>query len=486
MPRVLLASLYQESCSFVPSRTDLEVFRRNFLYRGPQIVTELADTSFEVAGALHAAAALHIEVIPVLAAFGGTGGPLYDETFETLRDWILDGARCHQADLDGVLLSLHGAMVTERRDDPEGEILAALRRILGPTVPIVCSLDMHAHITAEMLRHATAVVGFRTHPHVDFAETGDRAMRLLARVIAGDSHPTTAHVKLQMIAPPESHNTSRPPMAPLMQAILEIERQPRVLAVSLFAPPVIDVPDLGWSIVVVSDADLETAQHYAATLADRAWQNRHLFQVRKTPIPEALDRARAHPGGPIIFADSSDSTSGGASGDSTWLLRELLASPVAGRALLMIVDPEAVAACIDVGVGSCIDLYVGGNLAPEFSQPVRVRGTVRTISDGVYQMRRPPMLARRGRTVVLESGDLSLVISEHPVFTWDEEFYRSVGLFPREVKVVQLKSPGGFRPIYEPFAAEIIEIDSPGPTDSDLRRLPFARVTRPLFPLDDI
>jgi len=456
------------------------------LYRGPQIIAELADTSFEIAGALHAAAALQIEVVPVLAAFGGTGGPLLDETYEALRGWIIEGALCHRRELDGALLALHGAMVTERRDDPEGELLSDLRELLGPTIPIVCSLDMHAHVTTDMLRHATAVVGFHTHPHVDFFETGDRAMRLLARVMAGEANPTTAHIKLPMIAPPESHNTSRPPMEPLMEAVLETERQPQMLAASLFAPPVIDVPDLGWSIVVVSDGDLEAAEQSAAILAEHAWQKRHLFQVQKTPISDALARARAHPGGPIILADSSDSTSGGASGDSTWLLRELIAAPVPGQALLMVVDPEAVAACIEVGVGTYIDLQVGGKLAPEFSQPVRVHGTIRTISDGAYQMRSPPMLARRGRTVVLENGDLSLVISEYPVFTWDEEFYRSVGLHPREAKLVQLKSPGGFRPIYEPFAAEIIEIDSPGPTDSDLRRLPFSRVTRPLFPLDDI
>jgi microcystin degradation protein MlrC len=164
----------------------------------------------------------------------------------------------------------------------------------------------------------------------------------------------------------------------------------------------------------------------------------------------------------------------------------LLDSPVPGPCLLVVTDPEAAARCAAAGVGREITLDVGGKLAPAFFQPVRVTGTVRTLSDGRFQMKHPAMPANRGLTAVLQAGDNFIVFSQKPVYTWDEECYRSVGLFPREAKLVQVKSPGGFRPVYEPFAKAIIELDAPGPTDSNLRRLPFKRVTRPLFPLDDI
>jgi microcystin degradation protein MlrC len=159
---------------------------------------------------------------------------------------------------------------------------------------------------------------------------------------------------------------------------------------------------------------------------------------------------------------------------------------VPGPCLLLITDPEAAARCAAAGVGQEITLEVGGKLTPAFFQPVRVTGRVRTLSDGKFQMKNPVLPADRGLTAVLQTGDLFIVLSQKPVYTWDEECYRSVGLFPREAKLVQVKSPGGFRPVYEPFAKAIVELDAPGPTDSNLKRLPFRRVTRPLFPLDDI
>ena len=152
----------------------------------------------------------------------------------------------------------------------------------------------------------------------------------------------------------------------------------------------------------------------------------------------------------------------------------------------MITDPEAVAVCVTAGVRAEVTLPVGGKINPRFSQPVTVTGRVRTLSDGKFQMKNPPTPADRGRAAVLQVGEIAIVLNEKSVYMWDEECYKSVGLDPREAKIVQLKSPGGFRPVYEPFAKAIVELDCPGPTDSDLRRLPYRRVTRPLFPLDDI
>lgn len=487
MPRVLFAYLVQETCSFATTKFDLEAFRRYFLDFGDEVIERHRGGGMEPAGAIAAAEEEGVTLVPVLASYGGTGGPVTDETYSFFRERILEACRREAAAVDGALLCLHGAMVTESLDDPEGDLLPRVRQILGPEKPVVLTLDLHAHITEAMLAPVDGVVAYHTFPHQDFRDTAYRGMKLLARALRREVRPVVAHRKLPMITPPEPQNTSRPPGSEVMGRVLAAEKAPGILAAAIFmVQPQLDLPNLGWSVVVTADGDAALARARADEIGEFAWQNRRRFLFKRTPIPEALRLARESEGGPFVLADTSDATSGGAEGDSTWLLRGLLAEPVPGQALVLICDPEATIKCFAAGVRAEMEVEVGGKLAPAFSQPVRVRGRVRTLSDGVFQMKNPPMPADRGRTAVLQVGEVYIVLSEKPVYTWDEECYRSVGLFPREAKIVQVKSPGGFRPVYEPFAKAIIEIDAPGPTDSDLRRLPFKRVTRPLFPLDDI
>ncbi|HXZ44371.1 MAG TPA: M81 family metallopeptidase [archaeon] len=487
MSRVLLANLAQETCSFVQSKHTLDDFRRYYLYTGQEIIEKLRGGGMEVSAFINAAEEEGIELVPLLATYGGTGGPVTTAAYAYLRDEIFAGARRSAAWVDGAILALHGAMLTEELDDPEGDLLAGLRQILGPSKPIVCSLDCHAHMTDLMVHQATAFVAYQTHPHVDIYDTGYRAMKLFGRAVRGEVRPVMAHRKLRMIAPPEQHNTSRPPMGPIMQRVKDAEKEPGMLAAAIFpVQPQLDVPNLGWSVLAMADGDPALARAKAEEVGKLAWQHRREFLHDRTPIQEALRIARETPGGPIVLADASDGTAGGAEGDSTVLLQALLESPVPGPCLLLVTDPEAVAVCAKAGVGAEVTLEVGGKLTPAFFRSVRVTGRIRTLSDGRFQMKLPPIPANRGLTAVLQVGEIFVVLSEKPIYTWDEECYRSVGLFPREAKVVQVKSPGGFRPIYEPFARAIIDLDAPGPTDSNLVRLPYRRVTRPLFPLDDI
>jgi microcystin degradation protein MlrC len=487
MARVLLANLAQETCSFVQSRHSLDDFRRYYLYTGQEVIDRLRGGGMEIAGVIEAAEKEGVELVPLLATYGGTGGPVQSVAYRHLRDQILAGARRHAATVDGAILALHGAMLTEDLDDPEGDLLTELRQVLGARKPIVCSLDLHAHVTDLMVRQATALVAYHTHPHVDFHDTGVRAMRLLARTLRGEIRPVMAHRKLPMIAPPEQHNTNRPPMGPIMQRVKAVEEEAGLLAAGIFpVQPQLDIPHLGWSAIAVADGKPDLARARADEIGEMAWQQRRDFLYRRTPVRDALRLARETSGGPIVLADAGDGTAGGAEGDSTVLLRALLESPVSGPCLLLVTDPDAVARCAAAGVGAELSLEVGGKLTPTFFQPVRVTGKVRTLSDGRFHMKLPPIPADRGLTAVLQVGDIFVVLSRKPVYTWDEECYRSVGLFPREAKLVQVKSPGGFRPTYEPFAKAIIDVETPGPTDSDLTRLPYRHVTRPLFPLDNI
>jgi len=487
MFRVLLANLAQETCSFVPSRHTLDDFRRYYLYTGQEILDKLAGGGMEVSAIIATAKEEGIELVPTLASYGGTGGPVATEAYEYLKGGILNDAKRYTDTVDAAIVVLHGAMVTEDLEDPEGDLLAALRQILGPNKPIVCSFDCHAHMTDRIVQSVNGLVAYQTHPHQDIYNTGVRALRLLARILRREVRPVMAHCKIPMIAPAETHNTNRLPMKPVMQQVLAAERQPGMLAASIFpVQPWLEVANLGWSVVMVADGDAAKAEASAKEIADAAWSRRREFRHTRTPVAEALRIARETEGGPIVLADASDGTASGAEGDSTELLRALLDSPVPGPCLLLVRDPEAARECAKRGIGVELSLEVGGKLTPAFFKPVRVTGRVRTLSDGCFHLKQPPMPANRGLTAVLQVDNISIVLSEKTTYTWDQECYRSVGLLPREAKLVQVKSPGGFRPVYEPFAKAIIELDTIGPTDSDLARLPFKRVTRPLFPLDDM
>jgi microcystin degradation protein MlrC len=485
MKRVLLVGLKHEVNTFVPGVTTLEDFRRRYLLEGEAIFGPARGSGQEIDGMVEVARAEGIELVPAVAANGGASRPVQDGAHAHIRDRALARAREERGRIDGVILALHGAMATESSEDPEGDLLAALREVVGPSLPIVVSFDMHCHLTQQKLRAADAIVGYHTHPHVDFADTGVRAMRVLAGALRGEVRPVVVQRKIRMVTSAEHHNTGRPPMGEIFQRIAALEQEPGILGATIFATqPWMDVAELGWSAVVVADGDRERAQRRADELARMAWERRERFLVRKTPIAEALRQALGSDARPFVLADSSDSVTGGAYGDGNLLLRALLEARTAETALLTLTDPEAVEACQAAGVGGQVTVPVGGKLTPSFYRPVPVTGRVRALGDGRYTCELPATPIDVGRAAALQVGGICLALSERPAPTIDQEIYRHLGLEPRQAKIVQVKSPGGFRAIYGRYAAGIFEIDTPGPTDSELTRLPFRKIRRPLWPFD--
>ena len=291
MTRVLLVHLIQETCSFAATKFDLDAFRRYYLAFGDEVTPVVKGGRLEPAGVLAAAAEEGIAVMPILSSNGGTGGPVTSEAYAYLRERILEGISRAVGRYAGIVLNLHGAMMTEDRDDPDGDLMHDIRGLVGPNIPIVCSLDMHAQVTDLMAASVDGIVGYHTHPHVDFYDTGYRAMKLLARAMRGEVRPVVAHRKLNMIAPPESHNTTHGPMVPVMARVLAAEREPGILAAALFAvQPQLDLPGLGWSAVVTGDGDRAHAQAVADDLAGFAWDSRCTFLTKRVPISEALRR----------------------------------------------------------------------------------------------------------------------------------------------------------------------------------------------------
>jgi microcystin degradation protein MlrC len=486
--RLAIGGIVQESNSFSPVAGSWLHFPPGQLLRGEELIAGRRGTRTEVGGAIEVARRRGIELAPLLFAMTtAAAGPMHGPVFRALLDELLERLRA-AGPVDGALLVLHGAMAAEGAEDATGEILRAARALLGPGRPLVATLDLHANVTHTMAREATALVGYRTAPHIDLYETGVRAMELLASAVAGEVRPVTVLRRLPMILPAENGRTTEGPYAEVMEAAIAGARQPRVLDASVFSvQPWLDVEDVGCSVVVVGDDDPAPAEALADALGAQFWRSRHRFEVELAPTAATLREALASGRGPWLLADSADAPSSGAPGDSTAVLKELLAQRPARLCLHNIVDAAAVQAMARAGIGATVRLAVGASSGASFYAPLTVEGQVRLLADGAFVNKGlgfQGVMFYRGLTGVLQIGALALVVMERPVIQWDPELYRSVGLEPRDAQVVVVKSPAAFRAAYGPLAAEIRVLDAPGVCSPMLRALPWKRCRRPIFPLD--
>jgi microcystin degradation protein MlrC len=483
---VLVGGFLHELHSFVPGiSTEETMLRGGATADGEAVFGPELGVGLELDAVADVAREAGLTLIPTTYLWGGVGPVVADEVYETVRDKILAGARDHAGRIDGVMLVLHGAMATVSIDDTEADIIARVREIVGPDIPIVATFDMHGHGTAAMAAPADALLGYRTCPHTDYYATAERAMRLLVRAMDGEIDPVVAARKIRMTASSEHHDTTNGPMVEVQVKARELEQRPGVLDVTVLATqPWMDVPDIGWMVYATTDGDPELGQAVADELGRFIWERREAFRVPKVPISDAIALALAVDGRPVILSDSADTTSGGGNGDGNLLLGHLLRAPIDERVILTVTDAPAVARCFEAGIGAEVMLSVGGTQTPVFFSPVELSGRVVTLADGHFLSELPIKPRDVGRIAVVEHGSLSVVLTEAKASQLDASIYHRAGLWPEHAKIVQVKSAGGFRAAFDPIAAATIYIDTPGPADSDLTRLPFRRITRPLWPFD--
>ncbi|HEU5431270.1 MAG TPA: M81 family metallopeptidase, partial [Thermomicrobiales bacterium] len=417
-----------------------------------------------------------------------SGGKVAADAFDTLCDELTAGLKA-RGPFNGVLLALHGAMVVEDEDDGDGEIIERVRAVVGPNTPLVVSMDLHANLTRRCLQFADAIVGFRTCPHVDQRDTGRRAAAILVRMLREGVRPTMAFVKLPMVVPASTHIHDLPgPFQRLMRAATATEGG-AVLSASVFAvQPWLDIVEMGFATVVVTDDDPALAQRVAAALASLAWDEREAFMATElVPVATAIERALAAPAGPIVLSDLADGTGAGSPGDATAVIRALLAADPAEPAHVCVRDPEAAREAIAAGVGGTVDLAVGGKLDNRYNQPVRLRGEVAFAGPARFRFQGEGYTGVEqdmGECAVIRAGNVAVLILGNTVMTVDPAMYRAVGLEPAAAKIVVVKSHIQFRAGYDGIARAIILLDSPGMSSDHLTTLPFSRIERPMFPFD--
>ena len=482
--KIAIASILQESNTFSPVSTHYADFAPVY---GEAARQRHQGKLTEMGGFLNVLTEAQTEIQPLCAAWAITANRLVRADFERLADAF--ATRLRRAKPDALLLALHGAQTAEGEDDVAGLLLERARGILGAGRPIVATLDLHANITRRMVERADALVGYHTYPHVDMYETGQKAARLLLRILRGEVRPAMALRKLPLIVNAENSQTHRGPMHRLMRAAQALEKRGQAEAVSIFpVQPWMDIHEMGCAVVAVTNGDGRAAQRHADGLARRLWETRREYEVELVAVPEALERALRVTGGPVVLAESSDSTGSGSPGDSTGVLKHLLRAKLTGPAAIFLVDPSAVALAIEQGIGAMVTMKIGGAFDRRNSRPVRVTGRVKLISDGRWIARargyNTGIVTEMGRAVVLEIGLVLVLIAERSAMTVDPELFRSHGIEPLRCQIVVLKSPNGFRAAYEPIAKAIFMVDTPGVSTANLRALTWRRVPRPIYPLD--
>jgi microcystin degradation protein MlrC len=424
-----------------------------------------------------------VEVVPAYSARARTSaGTLAQEDFEGIAEELIGAVRAAPA-VDGAYISLHGAMAAAGEDDPEGYLLSEIRRILGTRTPVAISLDLHAIITDRMLRNCDAVAIYHTYPHMDFFETGVRAARLLMRIVGGEVRPVIARVFIPALVRGDELITATGLLGKLIRRAQQIESEPPGLAAAMnIGNPFTDVSNLGSNSLVVADGDGEWAAARAVELAREFWEIREKLQADITPLEEAMRVAR-ETGGTTILKDAADATSSGASGDSNAILRALLESGYARRALIPIVDQPAVEAAVAAGIGAEIETPVGGTLDRRF-QPVIVRAVVRMLSDGRYASEYSGTMTDAGPTAVLQVGSITLIATSRSVSLTDRSLFLAHGQNPQGFDAVVVKSPHCRHEYFDDWAEAVMTVDTPGSTSANLKTLGHTVCPRPMFPLD--
>jgi microcystin degradation protein MlrC len=489
--RIFVAMVSHETNTFSTIPTDRAQFEARDLRYGGEIVEAYRGTGTCLGGMIDVAVQRGLTLVPSVAASASPAGRVTKDIYEDLKGRLLDDL-VKAGPPQGVLLDLHGAMVPEGLEDGEGDLLAAVRSVVGPTLPVVVTLDFHANVTRAMARHATLLHGYKTYPHIDMAERGQEAAARLIDVTEGRLRPTVALRQPPLLPPIAGQLTARGPMRRLYDLAGRLERRPGVISISVFAGfPLADVHDAGLSVYVATHADQALADECADRLAQTAWEHRREFIHHALPVREAVATALtlSGTGGPVVLADIADNTGGGAAGDTTEILREVLRVGARGTTVACLWDPEAVQACLGAGVGARLTLSVGGKIDPSHGAPVAVTGRVRTLSDGRFVHHGPMFRGLEGRlgpTAVVDVDGVKIIVISHRWQTLDPEMIRFVGIDPRGERLLVVKSTIHYRAAFEPIAHAIVEVDAPGLSSSNLARFAFTRVRRPIFPLDDL
>ena len=489
--RIFVCRINQESNSFNPVVMTYEDFASMGIYEGEEIVVKNGNGGVVLQGTIDGLLTDNdIELIGGVAMTAISSGGVIDDSVKTrfIQSNIEKMQRAGR--LDGVVVSLHGAMLTDKSDDACGDILQAIRLAVGQDCIISASFDLHANITEKIMQNADIVCGYQAYPHLDLYETGYRSAKLLLDRLNGKPLKTV-RVSIPMIAPAHAYTTTSGKLLALTNRAKSFVQSGEIADYTIFqAQPWLDVKEFATTVVVVAE-DEEVAKRVATDLAEEEFDIRHdLLGMPLLSVEAVIDKALKNKSGkPIILVDSADSPNAGACGDSAFVVQKLLPYKDELRCAVAVLDKKAVEQAFALGVGGVADFWLGATIAPKISKPVLVQGAkVRSLHDGNYFFYGPQergVERSAGKTAVLQVGKMLIHIAEQGA-RGDVAFYRSFGIEVEFCDLVSVKACTSFRAGYTAIAHEICNADTLGSAGGVLNDLPYEKRPTPMFPFEDI
>jgi len=483
--RVAIGGFQHETNTFAPSKATYANFERAKgwpgLQRGGEMLETMVARNLPIAGFIEQMKGTRHTLVPTAWAAAEPSAHVTEDAFERIATMIVEGIR--DARPDAVYLDLHGAMVTEHLDDGEGELLARVRRVVGDSVPVVCSLDLHANVTKKMVECADALVGYRTYPHVDMADTGARTAFLLSQRLEGMARPHAAMRRIPFLIPLSAQCTDLEPSKALYAGLAAMES--RDVPSLSFTPgfPAADFPECG-PVVLAYGLTAGAAANTADALAKRIVEIESEFDAPVYAADEAVKRAMAiaaRASRPVVIADTQDNPGAGGDSDTTGMLRALIANRVKRAALGVMVDPAAAEAAHRAGVGATIEISLGGKSGVTGDAPYRGHFRVEALSEGKLHCKGPFYRGAKmelGLSACLSIEGVRIVLASKKTQLADQELYRFVGIEPTEQAILVNKSSVHFRADFAPIAEQILVAKSPGPMIADPSEFPWKRLER--------
>jgi len=481
--RVFSGSLATETNTFGPMPTGLASFKDSGYFSAGQHPDQLTLFAGPLWVAREIGTAKGWTLIEGLVAGAQPSGTVTREAYETLREELLTDLRA-ALPVDMVLLGLHGAMVADGYDDCEGDLLQRVRAIVGPDVVIGAELDPHMHLTRAMVDSADMLVAFKEYPHTDIVERARELVVLCEAKAQGRIRPMHAVADCHMVVPV---HTTREPAKSFVQRIQALEGKEGVLSISIaHGFSLGDVPEMGTKVLVYTDGDQARADALALQLAHELIGLRERLAVRYPDVDSALDEALAFAGGPVVLADRADNPGSGAAGDSTFILRRMIARGIGNAAIGPLWDPIAARTAFEAGLGARLMLRIGGKIGPASGDPIDLECTVKGLHSNLIMTGLAGAPTPVGDAALVETGGIEIVLITLRNQAMGTDLFTQLGCDLAAKKIIVVKSAQHFYASFSKFARHVIYVGAPGAATPHLSTLSYQNIRRPLWPLDDI
>jgi len=480
MKRILIAGISQEISTFNPKLTEIDLFS---IQRNDEVEKINNGTGTAIAGAMKVFSGnKEIEYFTTYGAKAVSAGPMSADCWNELSADFIDHLSPHVGEVDGIYFALHGAMGGESELDPEGWVLEHTRQLFGEDIPIVFSLDLHGILTTKMIENGNALTSYHTYPHVDLFDTGERAARLLLKILDG-AKPVTTRVRVPTLVRGNELITETGCFGEQIKAIKAYEANEEILSGGfLIGNPFTDVPELCSQAFITTDDDSGKASKIAAELTTSFWANRSKMQTSLVSINEAITKA-TDMAGSIIFTDAADAPSSGAPGDSNSIISAMKDVKYPHTVLAPITDANAASMAFGAGVNGTFKTTLGGSIDSRFT-PEIFECKVNLLSDGNYILESWRMPQYAGPTAVVTSKNFTIVITSLPVSLLDRSLFLGHGLDPQRFHSIIVKSPHCQPRFFDDWAEHNFNVDAPGSTSANLHSLGHTICSRPMYPMD--